>query len=142
MPAGISCIWPSPNLASCAPAGRPRPLPHYGFSSSIVSTEELLTLVPDSMVYPVCTTWPQLSLSYAFSKVVCVQCYHHSGACHQSASLPAWMRVVVCRLVMNKENQQPKGTAFVEYWDTSAAQAAAAACQKARYCLSATLAFT
>ncbi|KAL3151924.1 hypothetical protein ABBQ32_001053 [Trebouxia sp. C0010 RCD-2024] len=37
-----------------------------------------------------------------------------------------------CRLVMNKETQQPKGTAFVEYWDTSAAQQAAAACQKAR----------
>ncbi|KAL3142888.1 hypothetical protein ABBQ38_003176 [Trebouxia sp. C0009 RCD-2024] len=37
-----------------------------------------------------------------------------------------------CRLVMNKETQQPKGTAFVEYWDTSTAQAAAAACQKAR----------
>ena len=47
----------------------------------------------------------------------------------------------VCRLVMNKETQQPKGTAFVEYWDTTAAQAAAAACQKARYCLTATLAF-
>ena len=37
-----------------------------------------------------------------------------------------------CRLVMNKASQQPKGTAFVEYWDTSAASAAAAACQKAR----------
>ena len=34
---------------------------------------------------------------------------------------------------MNKASQQPKGTAFVEYWDTSAAAAAAAACQKARY---------
>ena len=41
---------------------------------------------------------------------------------------------------MNKETQQPKGTAFVEYWDTSAAKAAAAACQKARYCIFATLA--
>ena len=37
------------------------------------------------------------------------------------------------RLVMNKASQQPKGTAFVEYWDTLAAAAAAAACQKARY---------
>ncbi|DBA82043.1 TPA: hypothetical protein ACH3X1_007738 [Trebouxia sp. C0004] len=37
-----------------------------------------------------------------------------------------------CRLVMNKASQQPKGTAFVEYWDTSTAAAAAAACQKAR----------
>ena len=45
----------------------------------------------------------------------------------------------VCRLVMNKETQQAKGTAFVEYWDTSAAQAAAAACQKARCCLTAAL---
>ncbi len=40
---------------------------------------------------------------------------------------------VECRLVMNKASQQPKGTAFVEYWDTSAAAAAAAACQQARY---------
>ncbi|KAL0026427.1 hypothetical protein WJX79_009181 [Trebouxia sp. C0005] len=37
-----------------------------------------------------------------------------------------------CRLVMNKASQQPKGTAFVEYWDIQAAAAAAAACQKAR----------
>ncbi|KAL0051511.1 hypothetical protein WJX82_008930 [Trebouxia sp. C0006] len=37
-----------------------------------------------------------------------------------------------CRLVINKASQQPKGTAFVEYWDTSAAAAAAAACQRAR----------
>ena len=34
---------------------------------------------------------------------------------------------------MNKESQQPKGTAFVEYWEANNAQAAAAACQKARY---------
>lgn len=34
---------------------------------------------------------------------------------------------------MNKASQQPKGTAFVEYWDIQAAAAAAAACQKARY---------
>ena len=47
----------------------------------------------------------------------------------------------VCRLVMNKESQQFKGTAFVEYWDISAAQAAAAACKKARYCFPETFAF-
>ena len=41
--------------------------------------------------------------------------------------------IYVCRLVMNKESQQAKGTAFIEYWDNGAASAAAAVCQKARY---------
>ena len=37
-----------------------------------------------------------------------------------------------CRLVLDKASQQPKGTAFVEFWEASCASSAAAACQQAR----------